>query len=323
MDDKAKTMLLKAHQLASEKGMPFFANLLENDQKYSVFSSSGFRLTTDLNGDWEIDTLRTGCFGYVAINMPRVAYESGKDKKKFFEILMERFEMATRALEIKDKALKQHGKGLLPFLMQTVNGDYYFRLENCSRIINLVGLKEAVEAFYEKGICDSEKYLEFVQGIVQNVQASKHRIGRKRGKLFLAMQPDFEASERLAQLDIERYGIGKIRFSGTREKPFYSTVNKLTFQDGKVSPESLAFEQKMRSLHMGGNLTVIELEEAEHKPDALMSFTKQAFDTYNIGFLAYNRKMTYCINCKRSWFGLLHKCPSCGAISTLIYFNQN
>jgi anaerobic ribonucleoside-triphosphate reductase len=322
-DEKAKAMLLKAHQLASEKGMPYFADLLEKDQKYSVFSGSGFRLKSALNEDWEIDTLRTGSLGYVTINLPRMAYESGKDKAKFFEIFRERFEMATRALEIKDRTLKRHGKGLLPFLMQNVNGDYYFRLENCSRMINLAGLKEAAEAFYEKSTYDSEKGLELAQEIVQNIQASKHRIGRKRGKLVsLVVQPDFEASERLAQLDIERYGIGKVRFSGTREKPFYSTVNKLIFQDGKISPEPLAFEQKMRGL-LSVNLMVIELGEAEHKPDALMSLTKQIFENHNTGLLTYDRKLTYCVNCKRSWFGLLHKCPSCGAISTLVYLSQN
>ncbi len=314
-DEKAKAMLLKAHQLASEKGMLYFANLLEKDQKYSVFSSSGFRLKADLNGDWEIDTLRTGCLGYVTINLPRIAYESGKDKTKFFEILRERLEMATRALEIKDRILKQHGKGLLPFLMQSVNGDHYFRLENCSRIINLAGLKEASEAF-------SEKKLEFADETMQNILAYIQKIRRKRRKrLSTATLLDFEALERLVQLDIERYGIAKVRFSGTREKPFYSTISKLILQDGKISPESSIFERKMRGLH-GGNLTVIDLGEAEHKTDELMSLTKQVFEIHNMEFLTYNRKSTYCVNCRRSWFGLLHKCPSCGSTGTLTTFDR-
>lgn len=321
-DEKAKAMLLKAHQLASEKGLPYFANMLEKDQKYSVFSSSGFRLKADLNGDWEIDTLRTGCLGYVTINLPRITYESGKDKTKFFEIFRERFEMATRALEIKDRALKQHGKGLLPFLMQSVNGDHYFRLENCSRIINLAGLKEALEAFNEKSIREDEKKLEFAEEIMQNILAYIQKIGRKRGKrLSTAILLDFEASERLVQLDIERYGIAKVRFSGTREKPFYSTISKLILQDGKISPEPSIFERKMRGVH-GGNLTVIDLGEVERKPDELMSLTKQIFEVYNMEFLTYNRKLTYCVNCKRSWFGLLHKCPSCGSTSTLTVFDR-
>jgi len=314
-NEKAKAMLLKAHQLASEKGTPYFANLLEKDQRYSVFSGSGFKLKADLNGDWEIDTLRTGCLGCVTINLPRITYESGKDKTKFFEIFRERFEMATRALEIKDRALKQHGKGLLPFLMQSVNGDHYFRLENCSRIVNLAGLKEALEAF-------NEKDLDFAEEIMQNILVYIQKIGRKRGKCLSVAILDFEASERLVQLDIERYGIAKVRFSGTREKPFYSTISKLIFQDGKISPEPSKFERKMRGLD-GGNLTVIDLGEVERKPDELLPLTKQMFEVYNLEFLIYNRKLTYCVNCKRSWFGLLHKCPSCEATSTLTYISRN
>jgi anaerobic ribonucleoside-triphosphate reductase len=133
--------------------------------------------------------------------------------------------------------------------------------------------------------------------------------------------PDFEASEKLVQLDIERYGIAKVRFSGTREKPFYSTISKLIFQDGKISPEPSIFERKMRGLH-GGNLTVIDLGEVEHKTDELMPLTRHVFEAYNTEFLTYNRKSTFCVNCRRSWFGSLHKCPSCGSTGTLTVFDR-
>jgi anaerobic ribonucleoside-triphosphate reductase len=141
--------------------------------------------------------------------------------------------------------------------------------------------------------------------------------------LFLAVLPNFEASERLAQLDIERYGVAKVRFSGTREKPFYSTISKLTLQDGGIPSEALRVERKLHGLHAGGGgLTVIELGEVEHKPDELMFITKQIVGSDNIEFFTYNRNLTYCVNCKKSWFGLSHKCPSCEATSTLTTFNR-
>jgi anaerobic ribonucleoside-triphosphate reductase len=109
---------------------------------------------------------------------------------------------------------------------------------------------------------------------------------------------------------------------GTREKPYYSTVSKLTFKDGKIVPESVKFEQEMEGLYSGGSLTVIELGEVEHKPEELISLTQQLFNGYNIEFFTYDRKLTYCFNCKRSWFGILYKCPSCGAIDTLTPFDR-
>lgn len=320
-NERTKTILLKAHQLASERGIPYFANLSEESQRHSVFSASGCKLAADLNGDWEIDTLRTGCLGSVAVNMPRIAYECEGDKNKFFGILKERLEMATRALEIKYRALKQHSKSLLPFIMQGANGDQYFRLENCSRIINLVGLKEAVETVCMKSVTD-EQSLEFMDLVAQNILTFTHKMSGRHGKrLFPAEVPCPEASERFAQLDIERYGIGKVKFSGTRERPFYSSVRVLNLKDGDFPQELLALQRKLNNLTLGGSLTVIELEET-FDPDKLLSLTNRLLAENMAEFFSYNRKLTYCTNCKRSWLSLLHKCPSCGSVNTLTFFNR-
>jgi ribonucleoside-triphosphate reductase len=321
-NERAKALLLKAHSLASDRSIVYFANVLHKDRRNSVFSSSGLRLNADLDGDWELDTLRTGCLGVVTINTPRIVYESGRDKTKFFEILKERIEMGSRALEIKYQALKRRGNSLLPFIMQGGNGDQYFRLENCSRIINLAGLTEATQTFCEKDTGD-EKTLTFATELAQNVSAYIHKIGRRRGKrLSAAVLPSPEASERLAQVDIERYGVAKVKFSGARENPFYSTIDKLTLMAGKIAQEPLAFRGKLAEAHAGGSLVAIELGDAKYDSDELVTVTRQLMETDDTDLLAYDRKLTYCINCKKSWFGLLHKCPSCGAVGTLAFFDR-
>ena len=129
-DENAKNVLLKAHRLAAERGTLYFANTPKKEENHAVFSASGCKLAADLTGDWETDTLRTGCLGVVTVNLSRIIQESAKDKNKFFEILKERCELAARALKIKFRALKQHGKNTLPFITQHSNGDKYFRLEN-------------------------------------------------------------------------------------------------------------------------------------------------------------------------------------------------
>jgi ribonucleoside-triphosphate reductase len=325
LDENAKALLLKAHSLAAEKGTPYFVNMLQAEGKYTAFSASGCKFEADLSGDWETDTLRTGCLGCVTINLPRIVHESEKDRNKFFEILKERYEMAARALVIKYKALKQHGKSSLPFMTQSTNGDTYFRLENCSSIINLAGFRECVEAFCEKNLSNEES-AKFTEEIIQNLQAFKQKIGRKYGKrLFTAILHSPEASERLAQLDIEKYGIAKVKFSGTREKPFYSTTRRMQLQSGTfpyISSESLENEQKLENLNTGGNLSIIELEEKQYTPEELLGITKQLVEKKTVEFFTYNRQITYCANCKKSWFGTLHKCPSCGSISTLIKFDR-
>jgi ribonucleoside-triphosphate reductase len=325
VDENAKAVLLKAHSLAAERGTPYFANVLQEEGKYAVFSASGCKFEADLTGDWETDTLRTGSLGCVTINLPRIVHESEKDKNKFFEILKERFELAARALGIKYRALRQHGKSSLPFIMRTTNGDAYFRLENSSSIINLAGFRECVETFCEKSLSQEES-AKFADEIEQNLLAFKLKIGRKHGKrLFTAILRSLEASERLAQLDIEKYGIAKVKFSGTREKPFYSTTTRLQLQVGNfpcIPSESLEIEQKMKGLNAGGSLSIIELGDKEYKPEELMNLTRQLFEKQAVEFFTYNRRITYCTNCKKNWFVTLHKCPSCGSISTLITFDR-
>jgi anaerobic ribonucleoside-triphosphate reductase len=325
VNEKSRSILLNAHGLAGDKGIISFANKTGKGEENSAFSASGLKLGTDLSGDWETDTLRTGCLGLVSINLPRIVYESEKDKIRFFEILKERCEMAARALRIKYRELKQHGKGTLPFITQRLNGDRYFRIESCSRIINLVGFREAVEAFCEKS-SNKEDSLNFAEEIVKNLLAFKSKLNRRHGKrLFPALFRSLEASIRLAQLDVEKYGIAKVKYSGTRENPFYSSTRHLNFQNGDfpiISSEFLENEQKLDGLKLGGSLSIIELEDHQYEARELMKLTEHLLKNSHLELFTYNRIITYCDNCRKSWYGALHKCPSCGSISTLSTYDR-
>lgn len=320
-NDLAMALLLKAHQLAAEKGIFYFADAFKKENENAIFSSSGAKLTVDLTGDWETDTLRTGCLGCVTINMPRITLECEKDKNKFLELARERFELAARALGIKSSALKQFGKNSLPFLLKNGSGDVYFRLENSSRIINLAGFRESIEAFTEKNI-NTEESRSLAEETIQVIFAFKQKIGRKYGKrLYPVLLGNCEAAERLAQLDIDRYGVAKVGFSGTREKPYYSTARR--FQVKTVGEtialvtEQLETAQKHKGLNAGGTLSIIELENIQYTAEALMDLTKRLIESRSLEFFTYNRVISFCSNCKRSWFGTLHKCPCCGSMSTL------
>ncbi len=89
-----------------------------------------------------------------------------------------------------------------------------------------------------------------------------------------------------------------------------------------ISSEELEAEQKLRGLNAGGSLSIIELDEKQFTPEELLGVTKQLVEKQAVEFLTYNRRITYCSNCEKSWFGALHKCPSCGAISTVVQFDK-
>ncbi|MGA2680692.1 MAG: anaerobic ribonucleoside-triphosphate reductase [Candidatus Bathyarchaeia archaeon] len=325
-DEAAKSLLLKAHQLASEKGSSYFANAARKESETAVYSSTGVKLASDLTGDWETDTLRTGCLGCVTINLPRIGLECEKDKNKFFDLVRERFELSARALGIKSGILKQFGRNSLPFLLRNGGGDVYFRLENSSRMINLAGFRETVEAFTGKGM-NSEEARAFGAETIQTILSFKQKIGRKYGKrLYPVILSDGEPAQRLAQLDIDRFGVAKVKFSGTRERPYYSTARRFQIktlgETLSLATDQLETSQKMKGLNAGGTLEIIELESADFKAEALMDLTRRLIENESLDFFIYNRIISYCGNCKKSWFGTLHKCQCCGSMSALATFDR-
>ena len=209
--------------------------------------------------------------------------------------------------------------------MQKGNGDTYFRLENCSRIINLAGCREATEILTEKPIT-SEESRKFLGELITSLLAFKQKLGRKYGKrIYPAFLGDREAAERLAQLDIERYGVAKMKFSGTRDKPYYSTIKRISIKQGQplVAPQgTLEMAQLLMGLNAGGSIDVYELDAGEYKLDSLMDFTKRVFDNQASELFTYNRTVSFCGNCKKNWAGTIHKCPSCGSMSTLTTFDR-
>ncbi len=321
-NNKAVDILLKVHHLASEKGTPFFASLFGKNEQCTVFSPSGSSLKADFKEDWEIDTLRTGILGLVTVNLPRMAYECGRDERKLFSLLRERLEMAARALEIKRRSLKQRGKGFLPFLTHSANGDQYFRVESAARLINLIGLKEASEALSGKSIYEDASSQRLAHEIVKNVLEFLPKSGGRERRLLPSALPCADASERLAKQDIERFGVARVRFHGTREKPHYSAYSQINLQNWETQSRVLAVEKELYEKLVGGNLTVLELGEAEYKPETLLSFTKKLVEDYKLRFFTYNRSLTHCSQCHKSWLGTIQKCPACGSVGTLTAFTR-
>ncbi|MEM3464708.1 MAG: anaerobic ribonucleoside-triphosphate reductase [Candidatus Bathyarchaeia archaeon] len=321
-DSVAADILLRAHRLASERGIPYFANLSGKNGQYTVFSPSGSVLKADFKEDWELDTLRTGVLGIATVNLPRIVLECGKDERKLFTLLRERLEMAARALEIKNRALKQRGRNFLPFLTQSANGDQYFRVENAARLINMVGLKEASETPSGKSLYEDEKAQRFASEIIKNVLEFMPKSGKRERRLLPSALPCADASERLAKQDIERFGIAKVRFQGTREKPHYSSYSRINLQNWETQSKILAIEKRLYEPLVGGNPTVMELGNAEYTPEMLLSFTKKLIEDYRLEFFTYNRDLTHCSQCRKSWFGKLQKCPICGSVGTLVVFTR-
>jgi ribonucleoside-triphosphate reductase len=321
---ECESLLLKAHKLAVERGLPYFANLCPKEQAYASYTATGCRFANDWKQDWELDTLRVSSIDNVLINLPRLVYESEGKKANFFGLLDEQLEMALRALEIKYHTIKQRTReNLLPFLTQRTNGDPYIRVENSTRSVGFVGLSEAVESFSGKAIQEDSKALGLAEEILSYIRNGVRKSMRKpETRPVTAMIPSFESAKRLAESDVERYGWAKVRVKGSKDQPFYTDLVAVPIQANVALEERLKIEEKLQQQVTGGHLTVIPLENVEQKPDALWATTKQIVTTSKIGLFTYNQNFAYCSRCRKTFLGQQAKCPVCVSVDSLVNFNR-
>jgi anaerobic ribonucleoside-triphosphate reductase len=323
-DKECSSLLFESHKLAAETGLPYFANLCPKNQKMASYTSTGFRMASNWRGDWELDTLQTGGVDSVIINLPRVVYEAGKKETNFFRLLDEQLELALRALDIKYRTIKQRAKeNLLPFLMQKTDGDQYFRTENAARLISFIGLNEAVHAFLDKPIRQEGETLDFAKKTTAYLSREADKYSRKpETRVALAMVPATDAAKRLAELDAEKYGWAKVRAQGTRDNPFYTDLVAFPLGSELSWKERLRVEENFHMLAKGGHLAVFSLADSEQNPDKLLSFTRDVAGTRRVGFYIFNRNLSYCGSCQKTFLGKLARCPSCGSVNMLRSFSR-
>ncbi len=314
-------LLIDVHRLVVEKGTPYFANLLPESQREASYTSSGLRFASDWTGDWELDTLRTGSMDSILINLPRAYYDSGGNLNRFFRLLRERLEMVTRALEIKYLTLKQRiREGLLPFLTHEENGDPYYRLENASRLVGFVGLNEAVRSISGKSILDGDEQLKMALDIVNMLRKElESYIKAPEARYALSMIPNREAARRLAELDVEKYGLAKVKVKD-RRKPSYTDMTAVPIGENISLKDYLEIEEKFHDLSAGSHLTPIPIESEEKDAEKLLLTTKDIVRNYRVGLFTYSKNMAYCNSCDKLLYGTVLKCPHCGSVKTVIHY---
>jgi ribonucleoside-triphosphate reductase len=323
-DKECEPLLFQSHRLAAEKGLPYFANLCPKKQKYASYTATGCRFAAEWKEDWELDTLQTGSADSVILNLPRTIYEAEGKMQVLSKFLDDQLEMASRALEIKYRTLRQRlGEGLLPFLTQKANEDRYFRLENATRLISLIGLNEATQAFTGKSMHEDEKTPSFAEQIVKHISQVVQKHARKpEARTVLSMVPNPDAAKRLVELDVEKYGWAKVRAQGTKEQPFYTDMTALPLESTASWQKRLTIEAKFHELCPGSHLAVIQLADSEQDPNRLLSLTKEIAETYSLGLYTFNRNLAYCSSCGKTFYGLPSKCPLCSSVNTMTSFSR-
>lgn len=314
-DAETESVLHEAHELATKSILVHFANLEAENQEHATYSASGLRLADEWQKDCELDTQRTGNLDVVNINLPRIAFDARADEERFFELLDDQLELARQALEIKHQQIaKRMERDLLPYLSQQVTDDKYFKLENSTRTIAPIGLREAVQKLIGKGATeDPAETFVTTERILKHVLTYVNKHSKKpRTRLTSAIVPNETAARRFAELDKEKYGWEIVKANGNRENLYYLDIDSLLLS----VKESLDLEERVHELAPGGHLALVETEHADTSAETLISMTKKLTNS-NLRFFAYKLSLARCNHCKAAFSEARRTCPECGSTNIL------
>ena len=317
---KYDEILLKAHKLASAYGTLFIANLTRESETVSSYMANGEKVEANWSKDWEIDTLRVGNLNKVSLNLPRVAYEAKKDDEKLFEGLDKTLELAVRALEIKSMEIGERMRqGLLPNLSSQIKNESYFRLNHSFGTISILGLNEAVKSHLGYEVYEDLMPQHFAIKLLEHLTNRVESFSKKLGlRLSVSQISDVEASQKLAEYDVEKYGWSTVYVQGGKEHPYYTFITPIP-DDLEISlDEKFRIEEKFHPLFNGGYFTQIQLED-EVSAEKLLKQTKRICEEYGIEFFAYSHILSYCGYCQKTFRGYLKKCPECGLADITVY----
>ena len=307
-------LLLLAHELAHANGFP----VLADGGQPSARAFDGSLQAADWTGDWELDLLRTGRMGRVVLNLPRIAYEAGEELEKAVEGLGEILEMAVRASAQRRKILSERArKKLMPALMAELNGDSYFRMRNATYPVSFVGLAEACLALSGELPHEGTDGLKVAERLLT---AMRKRLEAYWGRLDIRCPLSAISSSgvaaRLASLDVERYGWGKVKVLGRREEPTYTSNALVPDAVCLELGEKLRIEALLHRETPGGHLLFVAPDGAEAGPEELAQITMEAFSR-GVRAVAYPSELTFCSACATAFKGRYPKCPACGRVSTI------
>jgi ribonucleoside-triphosphate reductase len=323
-DSEIEKILLDAHKLAIKRGTPYFTNLFPSWQKDTTYSASGKRLSLDWTTDWELDTIRTGNLGSIIINLPRLVYEAKGKREPFFKGLNEYLDMVIDGLKVKYQEIEKRIKSaLLPILNHNVAGDPYFRIENAPLLVEFVGLYEATTIMMREQLHKDRRALDFAVKLVKHMASRVKDLSQESGfRIIISQSSSNEAAQRLAELDVERYGWNESFVQGTRGSPYYTALTTVPLETEISLKDRLEIESSFHPLLAGGHLTLIELEDQKNNPESLLTLTKEICQSYDIGAYAFTKRYGYCRTCRKIFDEDYKKCPQCKSVKGFFRYSR-
>ncbi|MBQ9503583.1 MAG: anaerobic ribonucleoside-triphosphate reductase, partial [Lachnospiraceae bacterium] len=262
--------------------------------------------------------------GVVTINLVDVACSSGKDEKKFWEILEDRLEnICYPALMARHERLKGTPSDVAPILWQH---GALARLAPGESIDKLLYDNYSTISLGYAGICEMTRYMkgcshteepgtEFALKVMQYLN-DKCAQWRENTNISFSLYgtPLESTTYKFAKCLQKRFGI----IEGVTDKNYITNSYHVHVTEEIDAFEKLKFEAQFQKLSPGGAISYVEVPNMTNNIEAVLSVMQFIYE--NIMYAELNTKSDYCQACGYEgeikiveYKGkLIWKCPNCG-----------
>ena len=313
------------HELSAKLGTSYYANMFPSYQgDLGNYMGCRTHLSNTWTGDWDTDCLRTGNLAYCTINLPRLAYNSKEPSdifaqldnvmSKIEEILLIRREQGLKAL---------NESKILPFISQTISDEDspYYRVENSTLSFGFNGLNEMLLSLFGVDITDPSAN-KFGQEVISYINDHANTLKDETGLRWSTIQTPAESTaHRFATIDRKLYG-DKVISNGVTGSEYYSNSSHVPVDTTADIIQKIRVEEPYHRLTPGGHIFHAFFGESYGDAESFMSLTEKICKNSDIGFWAYSSALSYCMRCHTVMKGLQNKCPNCGEVDNVEWYDR-
>ncbi len=338
----------KAFELAAKYGAPYFDNQLPEyrgaGKGISCYQCCAYNFSSSHEKDNEFEEklffrdgkhFSMGAWQVVSLNCPRAAYKAQKNDEMLFKELKRMMDMCIDLFKVKRKWMDIVIKSeRMPFATQRPKdpetmkrGEIAVDLKGLVYTIGVVGINEMVQHHIGKQIYESEDARRLAIRAMFEMKFYAKELSEKYGmEIALARTPAETTAQRFAVSDILHAEYRKCaepiikgnvpvalsRIHETRDLPVYYTNGTHVPPSADVSlPQRIKLEETFFPIVDGGNILHIWLGEAAPDPHGLKEFAMNIAKNTQVGYFAFTKDMTVCMDDFYVASGLQKECPNC------------
>ncbi len=321
-DPEQYEVFMQACQLASTNGSTYF--IFDRDE---VTLSACCRLRTTISDNRMLkhpESMRFCGFQNVTINIPQASYRAARSGRKdlagLFEEIDDTMELAMQAHLQKRETIAEMmsapGRPLYQIGKTALDGRPYVNLDDCTYIIGLIGLNDAVQFLFGKELHESDEALRTGLRIISHMYLKAKKLSKKYGlKVTLEESPAESAARRLAKTDLVFFPkeAGPVVKGDSHDVCYYTNSIHLAAEADVSLVERIRQQSQFHSLIESGAITHAFVGEQRPSAEAIARLMQETHFRTQSAQVTVSPEFTYCNHCRHNADGLIEACPRCGS----------